>query len=159
MKLSSWKLILWPVWQSHWTATCLNMAKGPSRMMMSSRNRYFGLRKNSRLLLLCCLQLLHGLIVTVVYFLLEKLTMVLHRLHLLRPALLLSGQLLQTQTHRKIKVRRRRVGHQHLQRTTIQRWTFPKQLASLPAFQNPIVHPTCESALSAASCHWTCPRC
>lgn len=98
--------------------------------MMPSRNRYCGLPKNSHLLLLCCLQLLHCLIVTVVYLLLEKLTMVLHRLHLLRPALLLSSQLLQTQTHRKSKVRRTRVCHRHLQRTAIQCGTFPKQLAS-----------------------------
>lgn len=94
---------------------------------MPSRKRYCVLPKNSHLLLLCCLQLLHGLIVTVVYLLLEKLTMVLHRLHLLCPALLLSGQLLQTQTHRKSKLRRTHVSRQHLQRTTIH---CGKQLAS-----------------------------
>lgn len=52
----------------------------------------------SHLLLLCRLQLLHGLVVPVVDLLLQLLTMVLHRLDLLRPALLVLVQLLRTQT-------------------------------------------------------------
>lgn len=46
------------------------------------------------LLLLCCFQLLHSLVITIIHFLLKKFTVVFHRLHLCRPLLFLSGQLL-----------------------------------------------------------------
>lgn len=53
-------------------------------------------------LLLCCLQLLHSLVVAMIHLLLQELAMVLHRLHLLCPTLFLSGQLLLKHKHAEI---------------------------------------------------------
>lgn len=65
------------------------------------------------LLLLWRLQLLHGLVILVVDLLLQLLTMVLHRLDLLRPALLVLVQLLHahTQTERNVHAIKKKYPH------------------------------------------------
>lgn len=75
----------------------------------------------SHLLLLCRLQLLHGLVVPIVDLLLQLLPMVLHRLDLLCPALLVLVQLLHTQKKKIVH------SDEHMTKTALLicvRWTL-----------------------------------
>lgn len=91
-------------------------------------------------LLLCCLQLLHSLVVAVVHLLLQELAMVLHRLHLLRPTLFLPGQLL-------LKHKDAKMSYLSHMKSGIILYLLE---STVPAFHSPNVHPASGSALSAA---------
>lgn len=84
------------------TRWCLRRAWLMNQTIQLLQNHWENVVDDRHSLLLCCLQLLHSLVIAMIHFLLQELAMVLHRLHLLCPTLFLSGQLLLKHRHAEI---------------------------------------------------------